>query len=64
MYDTNDQLIADVLGRAHHLALLRDAPGEARAILHVAHSLADQLAETDPQFDRDRFMETATKDRS
>jgi len=64
MYDNSQQWIADVLGRAHNSALLRDAPNEARAILHLANSFADQLAETDPQFDRERFMEVATEDRS
>lgn len=27
----------------------------------VARSLADQLAETNPRFDRDRFMKAATR---
>jgi hypothetical protein len=37
-----------------------DAPNEAPAILHVTHSFADELASVDPQFDRQRFIQTAT----
>ena len=55
-----EQLIADVLARAHRIAEASDAPDEARAILHVAHSFADELAGADPQFDRARFIEKAT----
>jgi hypothetical protein len=55
-----ERLIAHVLGRAHRTAESFDAPNEARAILHVAHSFADELAAADPQFDRERFMHAAT----
>jgi hypothetical protein len=37
-HETVDQLIARVLGRAHRQMEARDAPDEARMILHVAHS--------------------------
>jgi hypothetical protein len=53
------QLIAHVLRRAHRMAERLESPGEARAILHVAHSFADELAIADPQFDRLRFIRTA-----
>jgi hypothetical protein len=54
-----EQWIAQVLGRAHR-AVASDAPDEARAILHVAHSFADALAQTNPRFDRLRFIEAST----
>jgi hypothetical protein len=38
-----------------------DTPIEARAILHVAHSFADELATTNPRFDRLRFIRAATE---
>jgi hypothetical protein len=56
-----EQLIAQVLGRAHHKAVANHAPDEARAILHVAHSFADALAETNPRFDRLRFIGASTE---
>ena len=45
-----DQLIARVLCRAHGTMEAVGAPSEARAILHVAHSFADELATLDPRF--------------
>jgi hypothetical protein len=51
-----EQLVAQVLGRAHRKAVANNAPDDARAILHVAHSFADALAETNPRFDRLRFI--------
>jgi hypothetical protein len=59
-----DQLIARVLSRAHRTMGALSAPNEARAILHIAHSFADELAATDPGFDRVRFIRDATKDPS
>jgi hypothetical protein len=55
-----EELIAHVLGRAHRMAERFNAPDEARAIFHAAHSFADELAGADPQFDRLRFIQTAT----
>ena len=55
-----EELIAHVLGRAHRTAERSNGPDEARAIFHVAHSFADELAGADPQFDRQRFIRTAT----
>ena len=54
------ELIAHVLGRAHRMAESFDAPDEARVILRVAHSFADELASADPEFDRLRFIHTVT----
>jgi hypothetical protein len=59
-----EELIAHVLGRAHRTAERFDAPDEARAIFHVAHSFADELAGADPQFDRPRFIQKATNSSS
>jgi hypothetical protein len=42
----------------------RDAPDEARAVLHIAQSFADELAILDPRFDRMQFIKDATEDRS
>jgi hypothetical protein len=55
-----EDLIAHVLGRAHRTAERIGAPDEARAIFHVAHCFADELADADPEFDRARFIRKAT----
>jgi hypothetical protein len=60
----DSELIAHVLCRVHRTAMALDEPSEARAILHVAQSFADELAETDPGFDRLRFIKSATDDPS
>jgi hypothetical protein len=62
--ETVDQLIARVLGQAHREMEARDAPDEARAVLHIAQSFADELAILDPRFDRMQFIKDATEDRS
>jgi hypothetical protein len=59
-----DQLIARVLSRAHRTMEALDAPNEARAILHLAHSFADELATLDPLFDRLQFIKDVTEDPS
>jgi hypothetical protein len=59
-----EELIAHVLCRAHRMAEAFNAPNEARAILQVAHSFADELATTNPRFDRLRFIRAATEDPS
>jgi hypothetical protein len=51
-----EELIAYVLRRAHQMAQGSNASHEARAILHVAHSFADELATANPRFDRLRFI--------
>ena len=48
--------ICEVLGRAHRTAAAANQPGEARAILHVAHTFADELAAARADFDRERFI--------
>jgi hypothetical protein len=55
-----EQLIADVLRRAHQTAEDLNAPDEARAILRVAQSFADELTTTDARFDRLRFIDAVT----
>jgi hypothetical protein len=62
--ETVDQLIARVLRRAHLRANAHNEPNEARAILHVAHSFADELASADQRFDRLQFIHAATDDQS
>lgn len=52
-------LIAYVLRRAHETAL-NSSPDEARAILHVARSFADELAMKNPEFDRLGFIKAST----
>jgi hypothetical protein len=59
-----DQLIARVLSRAHRTTEARGAPDEARAVLHVARSFADELAFLDPRFDRLQFIKDVTEDPS
>jgi hypothetical protein len=58
------QLIARVLCRAHRRMEAVNAPNEARAVLHVAHSFADELATVDHRFDRVQFMKDAMEDPS
>jgi len=57
-----DQLIARVLGGAHQMAETLNEPNEARAILHVAHSFADELVMLDPRFDRLQFIKDVIED--
>jgi hypothetical protein len=57
-----EELIARVLGRAHRAADALSAPSEARAILHVAQSFADELANANPAFDRVQFIKDVTED--
>ena len=60
-HEAVDQLIARVLGRAHQMAEALNEPNQARAILHVAQSFADELAMADARFDRVRFIKDATE---
>jgi predicted nucleic acid-binding protein len=57
-----DQLIVRVLSRAHRTVDAFNTPAEARAVLHVAHSFADELATLDPRFDRVQFIKVVTED--
>jgi hypothetical protein len=58
--ETTDDLITRVLGRAHRSMEAMTMPNEARAILHVAHSFADELSTLDPDFDRVQFIKDVT----
>ena len=58
-----EEVIVQVLARAHRTAEAQNAPDEERAVLHLADSFADELAQTDPEFDRVGFIEAST-DRS
>jgi hypothetical protein len=56
--------ICEVLGRGHRTAVAANEPGEARAILHVAHEFANELAAARDDFDRVRFIREITGERS
>jgi hypothetical protein len=56
--------IVEVLGRGHRRAVAANEPGEARAILHIAHEFANELAAARADFDRVRFIGEITADRS
>jgi NADH dehydrogenase/NADH:ubiquinone oxidoreductase subunit G len=56
--------IVEVLGRAHRTAQAANEPGEARAILHVAHAFANELATARPDFDHTRFIREITEHRA
>jgi hypothetical protein len=62
--ETVDELIARVLGRAHRMAEALNEADQARAILHVAHSFADELATLDPRFDGLQFIRDVTENPS
>src|SRR5262249_30219721 len=55
--------IAEVLGRAHKTAEAEGETGEARAILHIAHSFADELSAARADFKRERFITEIIEDR-
>jgi hypothetical protein len=59
--ETVDELIARVLRRAYGAMEALTSPNEARAVRHVAHSFADELAALDPRFDRVQFIRDATE---
>ena len=56
--------ISEVLGRGHRTAMEANELGEARAILHVAHSFANELAAARADFYRSRFIRGITADQS
>ena len=62
--EVDSRVVAQVLGRAHQTAEAQNEPNEARTILAVAHSFADELASADNRFDRERFIEAATEEES
>jgi cob(I)alamin adenosyltransferase len=57
-----EQLIVRVLGRAHRRMEAVGAPDEARAILHLAESFAEELSTLDPRFDRVEFIKDVMGD--
>jgi hypothetical protein len=63
-HETVNELIARVLRRAYGTMEALNAPDEARAVLHVAHSFADELATLDRRFDRLQFIKDVTEDPS
>jgi uncharacterized protein with PhoU and TrkA domain len=59
-----ERFIARVLRRAYLAALAVGEPDQARAILDVAQSFADELASADAGFDRLAFVAAVTEDGS
>jgi hypothetical protein len=59
-----NQLVTRVLSRAHRTMEAINAPNQARAILDVAQSFADELVTLDPGFDRLQFIKDVTEDPS
>ena len=57
-----EAFLARVLCREHDAALAVDATSEARMILRLAHSFADELDAVKPGFDRVAFIHAATTD--
>ena len=57
-----DEFVARVLDQAHQAAWAHAAPDEARVILGLAQLFADELAKTNPQFDRLRFIKAAVEE--
>jgi hypothetical protein len=55
-----DEVIVRVLRRAHQTAEDGQTPSDARVILHMAHSFADELSRTNPEFYRGGFIKAAT----
>jgi hypothetical protein len=58
--EATEEFIARVLRRAYQTAEHLNTPDDARVILHLAHSFADELTTTNPQFDRVMFVKAAT----
>ena len=61
--ETVDELIARVLCQAHRAMCDRETPKEARIVLNVAHSFADELTTLYPGFDRVQFVRDVTEER-
>jgi hypothetical protein len=59
-----DQMIARVLGQAHQTAMALGTPAEARVILTLAQSFADELAAAITGFDRLAFLAAVIEDAS
>jgi hypothetical protein len=60
--DAVERFIARVLRRAHHAALAVGEPDQARAILTVAQSFADELARADARLDRLAFVAAVVRE--
>jgi hypothetical protein len=59
-----ERFVARILREKHQAALAAGAPDGARIILEVAQWFADDMAATDPGFDRTAFIEAVTEDPS
>ena len=58
--DQDVQLLVRVIHRARCQAQDSNRPDEARVILRLAHSLADELVARDAKFDRGEFIAATT----
>ena len=56
--------VAEVLGQAHRRAMAANEADEARAILQVAHSFANELAAARADFHRELFIREIVEDRA
>lgn len=59
-----ERFVARILRHKHQAALAAGAPDGARMILEVAQWFADDMAATDPGFDRMAFIKAVTEDPS
>jgi hypothetical protein len=59
-----ERFVARILREKHQAALAASAPDGARIVLEVAQWFADDMAATDPGFDRTAFIEAVTEDPS
>ena len=62
--DVVEEFLTRVLREEHEAAEAADAMREARMILRLAHSFADEFESVKPDFDRVAFIHAATTDRS
>jgi hypothetical protein len=56
-----ERFVARILREKHQAALAAGAPDGARTILEVAQWFADDMASTDPGFDRMAFITAVTE---
>jgi len=60
--ESTDEFVARVLDQAHQAARAQAAPDEARVILRLAQSFADELEKSNQCFDRLRFIAAAVEE--
>ena len=55
-----EEFVARVLAHAYRATVANNAPNDTRGVLYVTHCFAEELATTNPRFDRLRFVSAAT----